>query len=206
MTPQASGAGEAARPLRADSRRNRARILEAAEAVFATSGPSASTEEVARHAGVGIGTVFRHFPTKEGLLEAVFVDRLRRLTEEAEALSTAADQGAAFFDFFSRVVGQSPVKNAFADALADAGIDVRNTTAEIGQRLRSALGVLLSRAQRAGAVRQDVGIPEVLALLVGASRATEHAGPDGDVHARTLAIVLDGLRPQAPDHPPPRRA
>lgn len=194
---QPSGAG-AARPLRADARRNRARILDVAEDVFAAKGTTASTEEIARRAGVGIGTVFRHFPTKESLLEAIVVRRLRRLADDAAALSAAGDPGAAFFEFFTRVVDQAATKNAFADALAEAGIDVQHSASEVGQDLLRALGTLLTRAQRAGAVRDEVRVTEVMALLVGTSRAMEHAGWDRDVKARTLAIVFDGLRPPRP--------
>jgi AcrR family transcriptional regulator len=97
VTPPPSSPAEpsgpsAAKPLRADARRNQARVLETAEAVFAAKGTAASTEEIARQAGVGIGTVFRHFPTKEALLEAVFVGRLRRLADEVDALAAAKDQ------------------------------------------------------------------------------------------------------------------
>jgi AcrR family transcriptional regulator len=183
----------AQRPLRADARRNRARVLEAAVAVFATRGTSASTEEVAREAGVGIGTVFRHFPTKEALLEAVYVERLRQLAAEAHTLLAGTDPGTAFFAFFRRVVGYAATKNAFADALADAGIDVSGANSRLGPDLREALGALLVRAQRSGAVRPDVGLPELLALLVGASRATEHAADSPAVQDRVLTTILDGL-------------
>src|SRR5258708_17586261 len=101
-------ASDAAEPLqkrpRADAQRNRARLLDVAELVFATKGIGASTEEIAREAGVGIGTVFRHFPTKEALLEAVFIRRLQQLAARADALAEADDPGAAFFSFFSYVV------------------------------------------------------------------------------------------------------
>jgi AcrR family transcriptional regulator len=185
------------KPLRADARRNRARVLEAAEAVFGSKGTSASTEEIAREAGVGIGTVFRHFPTKEALLEAIVVGRLRRLAEAADSLARAEDPGAAFFTFFTRAVDQSATKIALADALAEAGVDVERAASQVGRDLRRTLGVLLARAQRAGAVRADVGVADVIALLVGASRAAEHAGWDREVQARTVAIMLDGLRPPA---------
>ncbi|MDX6328128.1 MAG: hypothetical protein QOI83_511 [Streptomycetaceae bacterium] len=200
MTPGKMSRSEAApdggRPLRADARRNRARILEVAEAVFAERGTSVSTEEIARVAGVGIGTVFRHFPTKEALLEAFFTSNLRRLADEAEALAAADDPGRAFFAYFARVVEQSATKNAFAAALAAAGIDVSHARGQVGGDLRSALEGLLTRALRAAAVRDDIGAPEVLALLVGASRAVEQAGADLDVRARALGVILDGLRPR----------
>src|SRR5205814_7441463 len=114
--------------LRADARRNRCRILEAAESVFAGKGMGASTDEVASAAGVGIGTVFRHFPTKAALLEALLVSKLRRLVDEAEALCSSEDPRGALFAFFTRMLEQSSSKKAFADALAAAGIDVRGAT------------------------------------------------------------------------------
>ncbi|MCO6010655.1 TetR/AcrR family transcriptional regulator [Actinoallomurus purpureus] len=192
--PKPAAAPDGGRRPRADALRNRARVLEAAEAVFAEQGTTASTEQVARRAGVGVGTVFRHFPTKEVLLEAVFVAQLGRLATEADALMSAEDPGAAFFAFFARVVDHAATKNAFAAALAEAGVDVRATTAETGQELRRALGSLLDRAQEAGAVRRDIGLPEILTLLVGASQAAEHVGGDADVRARALAVIFDGLR------------
>ncbi len=182
------------RPPRADALRNRARVLDAAEAVFAERGTTASTEEVAKAAGVGIGTVFRHFPTKTALLEAVYVAQLRRLAAEAEALAASADPGEAFFVFFTRVVGHAATKNAFSAALAEAGVDVQLTSAEAGPRLKQALGVLLAGAQEAGAVRADIGPPEVMTLLVGASQTAERAGGDAGVRDRALAVILDGLR------------
>jgi AcrR family transcriptional regulator len=192
--PQGGGAA-AGRALRADARRNRARVLEAAEAAFASKGTSVSTEEIARDAGVGIGTVFRHFPTKEALLEAVVVGRLERLAAEAASLATAEDPGSAFFSFFASAVDRSATKIALADALAAAGVDVERAAAEVGRELRRTMGVLLGRAQAVGAVREDATVADVIALLVGASHAAEHAGWDRGVQMRTVAIMLDGLRP-----------
>jgi AcrR family transcriptional regulator len=182
------------RPLRADARRNRARLLDAAEAVFAAKGTWASTEEVARTAGVGVGTLFRHFPTKENLLEAVYRERLRRMADAAREVGAASDLATAFFGFLADQVAHSGTKIAVADALAEAGIDVSTTSAVEGREVSAALGDLLVRAQKAGAVRPDVGLPELMALLVGASRAVEHAASD-EVRARIVRIILDGLRP-----------
>ncbi len=184
------------KPLRADARRNRERVLRAADSVFAAQGTSAPTEEVARAAGVGIGTVFRHFPTKEALLQAVLLARLEHLVEQARELAGAEDPGEAFFGFLRHIVTESAAKIAFADAVAAAGIDVGALAADTGPRLRDALGVLLERAQRAAAVRADVEVPEVHALIVGISRAAELSGWDESVRDRTLAIAFDGLRPR----------
>jgi AcrR family transcriptional regulator len=183
------------RPMRADARRNQARVLEAAEAVFAANGLSTPVEEIARHAGVGVGTVYRHFPTKEALFEAILVRRFERLAEEADSLSSASNAGTAFFELFRRMVEEAAAKKAFADALARAGVDVKAATSAAGQELLRALGALLARAQRAGAVRDDVDLEQVIVVLVGACLAAEHANLDRGLQARALAIVFDGLRP-----------
>ncbi|WP_329547677.1 TetR/AcrR family transcriptional regulator [Streptomyces sp. NBC_01356] len=181
------------RPQRADARTNRERILNVADEVFGKGGESASTEEVARLAGVGIATVFRHFPTKAALLEAVLVQRFDRLREQAEALFDATDPGTAFFDFFSHLVADAAGKIAIAEALLDAGGDHSGDAAQASDGLRRAVGALLQHAQRAGAVRDDVELPEVYALLVATSRASALARLEEDVRHRMLAIVFDGL-------------
>lgn len=193
--------------LRADARRNRERVLETADAVFSEFGPAASTEEVARRAGVSIGTVFRHFPTKEALIEAVVIGRLTQLTAEAERLADAvdadadADADAAFLTFFHRWIELSATKYQFAGALSRSGTDVqeiRNTHPDVGRKLHDAVGVLLTRAQHTGGIRRDVGASEVIALLVGASRAHEHIGLDADQRAHLLSVIIDGLRGPRP--------
>jgi AcrR family transcriptional regulator len=181
------------RAQRVDARTNRGRILDVAEEVFGTGGESASTEEVARRAGVGIATVFRHFPTKAALLEAVLVRRYDRLRERAAALVDAADPGAAFFDFFGQLVADAASKIAIGEALLDAGGDRDGEAAQASNRLRQAVGTLLRRAQHAHAVRPDVELPEVYALLVGVSRAAALAHLDTEVRDRMLAVVFDGL-------------
>ncbi len=185
------GAGR--RPQRADARTNRVRVLDAAEDVFGQGGESASTEEVARLAGVGIATVFRHFPTKAALLEAVLVRRFERLRDQAHGLASTQDPGRAFFGFFAHMVADASGKIAIAEALADAGGDAPGSAARASDELEQAVGVLLERAQAAGAVRKDIGLPEVYALLIGASRAAALAHLDENVRARAIAIVFDGL-------------
>jgi AcrR family transcriptional regulator len=189
-SPAVGGSG--GRAQRADARTNRIRVLDAAEQVFGRGGESASTEEVARLAGVGIATVFRHFPTKAELLEAVLTRRFERLSDQAQELAGAADPGRAFFGFFAHMVADASSKIAIAEALADAGGDAPGSAERASDALERAVGVLLERAQQAGAVRNDIGLPEVYALLIGSSRAAL-AHLDEDVQARALAIVFDGL-------------
>ncbi|MEJ3745085.1 helix-turn-helix domain-containing protein [Actinomycetes bacterium KLBMP 9797] len=179
---------------RVDARANRSRILDVAEEVFGRGGAAASTEEVARLAGVGIATVFRHYPTKAALLEAVLVRRFDRLREKAEATLDAADPGTAFFEFFGYLVADAATKIAIGEALLDAGGHGEGAAARASTGLRRAFGALLDRAQRSGAVRDDVELPEVYALLVGASRAAAQGQLDEEVRVRMLAILFDGLR------------
>jgi AcrR family transcriptional regulator len=183
------------RPLRADAARNRARILEAAETVLATEGLSAPIDEIAQAADVGIGTVYRHFPTKEALFDAIVVNRVQRLVDEAEARADDPDPGNAFFETFSLWVEHGTKHKALVEALADDGFDVVAATAEIKQHLRLAVDVLLVRAQGVGAVRDDVRIDDVMSLLAGACYASAYAGYDPDSRARAVAIMSDGLRP-----------
>lgn len=188
-----SGSAPGERPLRADARRNRAKVLAAAEDVFAARGTGVSTEEIARAAGVGIATVFRHFHTKEELLEAVYVARLDGLAAEIRDGAEGAEPGPAFRTVIARVVDQSPSKNSIVDALTAAGADLDAVRAGAGARVQEALTLLLRRAQDAGAVRPDVDVPTLVALMIGAAHGVEHAGDDPDRRARVVTVLLDGL-------------
>ncbi|PXY31006.1 TetR/AcrR family transcriptional regulator [Prauserella muralis] len=179
---------------RADAVRNRAKVLSAADEVFVEHGTDASTDQIAKRAGVGIGTVFRHFPTKELLLEAVFAERLRRVGEQARTMATRQAPDEAFRELFGTLVADSGAKQALAEALTEAGVDVRESASPVEDELRAALGELLARAQQAGGIRDDIGIDEVIALLVGASQAIGKT-LDVSMRARTLNVFLDGMRP-----------
>lgn len=178
------------RPLRADARRNRARIMEVAVEVFATEGLAVPIDEIARRAGVGAGTVYRHFPTKESLVEAIVRDSVERLIEGARSLVAADDAGAAFFGFFSSAVEAGLENRALGDAIAAAGFD---REALVEKELLGAIGKLLRRAQRAGAVRGDVDAADVKALVLGCL-AMERCRGEGDAPRRLVAVVCDGLR------------
>lgn len=182
-----------ARPLRADARRNRERVLEVARAAFAAEGLSVPLDEIARLAGVGAGTLYRHFPTKESLFGAVVHDRLRRLAEEGAALRESADPGAAFFFFLDRLAAEAGPKRDLFDALASAGVDAGPAVMAAVNDLRAQIICLLRRAQAAGAVRADIRREDLTALLSGmlfAMRPRSGADP-----GRVLSVFRDGLRP-----------
>jgi AcrR family transcriptional regulator len=176
--------------MRADAQRNRAKILAAAEDVFVELGADASTEEVARRAGVAIGTVFRHFPTKGDLLAAIMKQLAERVAAEAEKLVAEGDPATALFTFFTGLVEQAAGKRTVAELL-DVDIQVDRQL----QGLRDAIGTLLIRAREAGTVRAGVRLDEVMALLAATSHAALRAGWDEDLRQRTLSIVFAGLRP-----------
>ncbi len=179
--------------MRADARRNRARILAAARDVFAEKGPGASTDEVAERAGVAIGTVFRHFPAKQALLQAIMKDLLSRLAQEAATLIADGDPATGLFTFFTQTVSQAAQQKTVADLLAGTGLTLQ--AAGSVQLLRPEIEGLLARAQQAGAVRQDVRADEVLALLASTCQGALAGGWTADLQRRTLTIIFAGLRP-----------
>ncbi len=188
--------GAQERPLRADAARNRARLLDAATEVFTTRGVNVPTEEIARAAGVGVGTLFRHFPTKEALLEAVMVRRLEAMAAQTAQLAAETAPAEALFACFRLMVEQSAGKNEFTQALAAAGVDIHASLQEPTLEIRTRLAHLLTGAQRAGAVRQELGLPEFIALLAGTIRAMEQLGADPAPRERIFEVVFDGLRPR----------
>lgn len=179
------------KPIRADAQRNRARILAAADDVFGEGGPQASTEEVARRAGVAIGTVFRHFPTKADLLRALMKRVLRQITDEAADLVAHGDPGTALFEFFALLVERTAASRTAVSLLAEEGTEV-SITGPIGS-LADTVAHLLARAQQAGAVRADVRLDEVMALLDSACQGALRGGWDRDLRERTLHIIFAGL-------------
>jgi AcrR family transcriptional regulator len=170
-------------------------VLDAAAAAFAEGGADASTEEIARRAGVGVGTVFRHFPTKDVLLGAVLERMFDRLAEVARQGLETSDVERGFFLTLHRLVDGAAAKMAIADALSRAGVPLRYSS--WAEPLRSALADLLSRAHAADALRDDVGVAELMAVLIAASRAAQFAGKDKGLRKRAVSVVLDGLRRSA---------
>jgi AcrR family transcriptional regulator len=179
------------RALRADARRNRARVLQVAAEAFATDGLSVPVHEIARRAGVGTGTVSRHFPTKEDLFAAILLDRVEQLTGEADALAGTHDAGTAFFTFFARLVREGATHRGMAEALAGAGYDVETAAARAGHDVSGRLRDMLAQAQEAGAVRADVTYPDVKALMAG---CLSRADADDATLDRLVTVVSEGLR------------
>ena len=186
--------GREARPLRADARRNRDRVLEAARAAFGAEGSDVSLDEIARRAGVGAGTVYRHFATKEALFEAVVFDRMGELVEEAGGLLGDPDPGRAFSCFVVRLGREGALKRDLVEALAHDGVHLKLGEAPIVRALIDVLAELLRRAQTAGAVRGDISVDDVVALLTGAAYAICHSRADAERTSRLLAIMYDGMR------------
>jgi len=182
------------KPLRADARRNRDRLLEAARTAFAAEGLSVPLDEIARRAGVGPGTLYRHFPAKETLFEAVLHDRIQRLADEAHALRSAPDAGAALLGFIDRLIAEATLKRDLVDALASAGSDLNASLAETGAQLRSEIQHLLVRAQRDGTVRDDIDIADLMAITAGMLFALQRRPGDQADPRHAVAVLRDGLR------------
>lgn len=177
------------RPKRADARRNYDQLIAAARAAFTERDRSASLEDIARRAGVGIGTLYRHFPTRGDLIEAVYLEEVEALCRSAEDLRDT-EPWDALVDWLGRFVAYVTTKQALAEELFAA-----NRDAELFKGCRGALygagEPLLERAQETGAVRRDITIDDVLPMVVGIAKIQT---TDAATIERILNIALDGLR------------
>ncbi|MGA5303730.1 TetR/AcrR family transcriptional regulator [Nucisporomicrobium flavum] len=175
--------------MRQDARENRERILIAADQVFGAKGESGSTEEVARLAGVGIATVFRHFPTKEALIEAALVRHFTGLLDKTRAAATAPDPTEAFRALIREMIERGASKLTLSSMLDDAPPPVVAAAGE----LKTAVGTALRRAQATGAVRPDVGVDEVYLLIRGLAQTTAATPVPAPMLTRAIDVLLDGL-------------
>src|SRR5580704_3926133 len=178
---------------RADAIRNRERVLEAAKAVFSAGGSDASLEAVAKRAGVGIGTLYRHFPTREALFEAVYRREVQQLGELAEALKSEADPVDASRRWLRSNVEFVATKKGMSAALALAVQSTSELTAFSFDRLTKAVGALLDRAIAAGEIRADISPEDLLRALVGMCYLHDQPGWQKSV-VRLLDVLVDGLR------------
>jgi AcrR family transcriptional regulator len=181
------------RKPRADAIRNRERVLEAAKTVFSAGGPEASLEAVAKRAGVGIGTLYRHFPTREALFEAVYRREVQQLGELAEALKSEADPVDALRRWLRSNVEFVATKKGMSAALALAVQSTSELTAFSFDRLTKAVGALLDRAIAAGDIRADISPEDLLRALVGMCYLHDQPGWQKSV-VRLLDVFVDGLR------------
>jgi AcrR family transcriptional regulator len=179
-----------ARPMRADARRNRERILKAGRAVFAQYGREAQMDDVARKAKLGVGTLYRHFPTKEALVQALAQDKFDRLQAAAiEALETE-DPWEAFAGFVRRAAEQMAADRALHEAVQHA--NARDAAERAG--LRDSMATLIARGQAAGAVRADLVVEDIPMFMCALGSAISMAGRDDARWRRYLELALDGLR------------
>jgi AcrR family transcriptional regulator len=183
---------EAPRKPRADAVRNRERVLEAAKAVFSAGGPDASLEAVARRAGVGIGTLYRHFPTRESLFEAVYRREVQHLGELAEELKGDAAPVEALRRWLRSNVEFVATKKGMLAALALAVNSSSELYAENFKRLTRTVGALLDRAVAAGEIRADISPEDLLRALIGMCYMHDQPGWQATVH-RLLDVFVDGL-------------
>jgi AcrR family transcriptional regulator len=179
-----------AKPLRADAQRNREKVLAAARAAFTEHGASTSLEAIARRAEVGIGTLYRHFPTRQALLEAVYVDEVEQLARVAGELA-ALEPWPALEAWLRRLGIYLVTKHALAGELLNYLDRDADVFAACRRDLFDAGAPLLTRAQAAGEVRSDVELQDVVQMVGGIAKIQT---ADPEAVPRILAVALDGLR------------
>ncbi len=180
------------RHMRADAVRNRERILEAATTLMATHGIDVPIDDIADLAQVGVGTVYRNFPTKGALFEALLLARITPLVAAARTAAAADEPGEAFVTFVRNLCDEFADFKALADAMVESGVDLSATKNQISGELIDAVSLLLERAQVSGRIRPDVNISDVSAMMAGLS----HADPmfmDPSQRKRCVALVCDSL-------------
>lgn len=183
------------RKPRADAVRNRERVLEAAKVVFNAGGPEASLEAVAKRAGVGIGTLYRHFPTREDLFEAVYRREVEQLSELAEQLKNSKDPVDALRRWLGSTVEFVATKKGMSAALALTFQSSSDLAAFSMDRLTKAVGSLLDRAVAAGQMRADISPEDLFRALIGMCYMHDQPGWQSSV-LRMLDVFVDGLRVQ----------
>lgn len=193
------------RPLRRDAQLNRDRIIAAAREVFAARGLNVSLDDIAHHAGVGIGTVYRRFPTKEALLEVALDERLEEHIRAAEAALTAPTGWDGLVGFLRQAAEMQAADRGLRDLVLGADFHARHK-ARARDRIEPPVRQVVDRAHREGSLRPDVTIEDLPLLLMMVSEVAHHSHTvRPDVYARYLELLIDGLRrsPDAGDLGPP---
>ncbi len=190
----------AARPLRADAQRNRDALLEAASAAFAENGVDTSLEDVAKRAGVGIGTLYRHFPTRDALIEAAYRRGVEQLCDAADELRATHPGDEALELWMQRFVGYVATKRGLAGALKLSGEgDHAELFAYVHDRVKAALAALLEDAAATKRVRADVDGMDLIRALSGICMVSDQAQQQA---LRLINLLMDGLRFGAPANTP----
>jgi AcrR family transcriptional regulator len=181
------------RKLRADARRNREKVLAAARAVFSEHGREAQIDDVARRAGVGVGTVYRHFPTKEALIEALMADAFQTIADEARRALEIEDPWESFTTVLWRGAETMSADRAMSEVFASITGPMESAMPTIGA-LTESMEIIMRRAQEAGVLRPDAMIDDIPMLMCGIGSATKKEHRCEGAWRRHLSIVLDGLR------------
>ncbi|MDT3400790.1 helix-turn-helix domain-containing protein [Streptomyces sp. B1866] len=183
------------RPMRADARRNYERLLAQARTAFTQHGTDASLEDIARRAGVGIGTLYRHFPNRTALMGAVFQEQVSALLAYSRELAEAPEPCHALIDWLRAIIDHASTYRGLAQALMAASADQSSTLSRnCGQPMEEAGGKLLARAQETGSVRPSVDIGDLMRLTNAIAMAGEQAPDDPDLAERLLALTFSGLK------------
>lgn len=197
---------EAERPLRRDAERNRRRILEAAAEAFAERGLAVTMDEIAARAEVGVGTVYRRFPDKELLIEALLEDGVAELVARAERALEADDPWEALVEFLDYALGLQATNRGLTEILVST-THGRERISRVRERLSPVGDALVERAQQAGRMRPDVRGSDLALAQVAISAAVDFTRPvEPDAWRRLFAILIDGLRARdelTPPGPPP---
>jgi AcrR family transcriptional regulator len=182
--------------MRADARRNYDRLLEVAKQSFAEHGPDASLDDIAKRAGVGSGTLYRHFPTRLALQEAVYRAEVEAICTEARTIASSEPATDAFFDWLGLFVRHAIAKRGLAMALKRTLDMESELLAYCHEAIRDATGLLLVSAQKAGVVRTDIDVPDVLRLVSGVALTCTAASVTSGEADRLLAFTMDAMRPR----------
>lgn len=179
--------------MRADARHNREQLLKIADAAFRRHGVQASLAEIARTCGIAIGTLYRHFPSREALLQALIHDQVMSLRENAERLADSGTPREALIEWLQEFGRCASAYRGLAESILATAAAERSDLYASVESMRAAAGVLLIEAQKAGAIRPDVSPAEVFALACGAGTASQYTTADPD---RLLRLVVEGLAPR----------
>ncbi|TJZ53157.1 TetR/AcrR family transcriptional regulator [Streptomyces piniterrae] len=184
--------------MRADARRNYERLLTEARTAFTERGTDTSLEDIARRAGVGIGTLYRHFPNRTALMGAVFQGEVDALMTRARELADAPQPCHALVDWLRAIITHATTYRGLSRTLMAASADDTSGMARCCVPMREAGAALLTRAQEAGAVRRDVSIVDLMQLTNGIALAAEESPDDPELADRLLTLTLTGLKADRP--------